>query len=1042
MVPHSMRNGLVLAGLALVLAQSAGSQPRVSSWRDYRAADGLAENASVAVSVGRHGKVWVAHSRAGLISGLDGYSVTNLAAPGAFTGKVYESPGGQLWVASSSGLEEYRNERWTEYAVPEIAAAVRKASTNGAPIVPLCPVRTGHIIFLLPDALMQLDLTDQGPVVSTLVTATNTRLEQFTGMIVSPRDDTIWIAGRRGLMRALSAAGGLRPDSEWSELLPPDSLRVTNLRQPVEGPDGQISVIAESSTGSQRIVLQFDGQNWTAQPAGNEKIRLAWRGPDKTSWVATADALFQVEGEKEQTLSEENHLGGEYFDVAVEPGGSFWLATSDGLFRYSPPTWQSPEGYEAADSPVQAITKDAEGRLWFAGQDSLTMLQGNHWARFPCPTGIRLDAAAPAIYALGDGSIVLQGDESLLQFNRSTAEFKTIAGPAKSRLRAVGLLNDGTLCVQASESRGENAPLQAFDGTNIIAFPFLQPPAELGNDLTVIPSAGGGFWIAGSRCIARYQDQKWQTNGPPGQSTPERVAYIAEGAEGRIWCATQEKIWEFNGKSWSLVLTATGKINALLAARDGSVWTATDNGMYRFHRQAGIQNDTEAWIQNDTEEGLPSESVLAVAEDASGQIWAGTARGVSRYDPKADPDPPQAHVVTQPGTDNSFPENSPVTLTLEGQDKWKFTPASRLLFSYQVDGKDWSPYQEKNTAPLSQLSAGEHYFQVRCMDRNGNVDVKRPFAFTFTVVLPWYKEARLLLISGAGGVIIIFLAGLAINRHLRLMRSHAEVEAQVALRTKQLEIANQELLHSQKMNALGTLAAGIAHDFNSILSIIKGSAQIIEDNLDNPGKIRTRAERINTVVEQGAGIVKAMLGFSRGSGGEVVMCDVNAIVGETVKLLGDRFLREVEVRFEPERSLPKVPASPDFVQQILLNLIFNAAEAMTGRRQIILSVRQTSQLPPVLVLAPTHAAQYVFIAVKDTGSGIAPDILPRIFEPFFTTKSLSARRGTGLGLSMVYELARQMEAGLTVESALNAGSTFTLMLPVRELPVDAAAEQN
>ena len=243
------------------------------------------------------------------------------------------------------------------------------------------------------------------------------------------------------------------------------------------------------------------------------------------------------------------------------------------------------------------------------------------------------------------------------------------------------------------------------------------------------------------------------------------------------------------------------------------------------------------------------------------------------------------------------------------------------------------------------------------------------------------------------------------------------------------------------MNALGTLAAGIAHDFNSILSIIKGSAQIIEDNLDNPDKIRTRANRINTVVEQGAGIVKAMLGFSRGSGGEMVMCDVNTVVGETVKLLGDRFLREVEVKFEPQSSLPKVPASPDFIQQILLNLIFNAAEAMTDHRQIILSARPANQLPVSVVLAPPQVAAYVFISVKDFGSGISPEILPRIFEPFFTTKAFSARRGTGLGLSMVYELARQLEAGLAVESVINQGSTFTLILPVRELPVDAKGDK-
>ena len=85
----------------------------------------------------------------------------------------------------------------------------------------------------------------------------------------------------------------------------------------------------------------------------------------------------------------------------------------------------------------------------------------------------------------------------------------------------------------------------------------------------------------------------------------------------------------------------------------------------------------------------------------------------------------------------------------------------------------------------------------------------------------------------------------------------------MAERTRELEVASRELFHSQKMNALGTLAAGIAHDFNNILSIIKGSAQIIEDNLENQDKVRTRVDRIKTVVEQGAGIVKAMLGFSR-----------------------------------------------------------------------------------------------------------------------------------------------------------------------------------
>jgi signal transduction histidine kinase len=304
-------------------------------------------------------------------------------------------------------------------------------------------------------------------------------------------------------------------------------------------------------------------------------------------------------------------------------------------------------------------------------------------------------------------------------------------------------------------------------------------------------------------------------------------------------------------------------------------------------------------------------------------------------------------------------------------------------------------------------------------------------------MLPWYKETRLVLIAAAGLGIALFFAVLAFNRHRQLARSYAEVEKMVALRTGQLEQANQELLQSQKMTALGTLTAGIAHDFNSILSIIKGSTQIIEDNLENREKIQTRLDRIKTVVDQGAGIVKAMLGFSRTSDQKPALCDVNSVVEETIRLLGDRFQREVQIQFEPAPALPEVPAVKDFIQQMLLNFIFNAADAYAGPGKIVLQTGRLAELPANLALAPTRGADYVFVAVKDFGCGMSPEIMPRIFEPFFTTKGFSARRGTGLGLSMVYELARKTGCGLAVESSVGKGSAFTILIPVRDLPADA-----
>jgi two-component system, cell cycle sensor histidine kinase and response regulator CckA len=275
---------------------------------------------------------------------------------------------------------------------------------------------------------------------------------------------------------------------------------------------------------------------------------------------------------------------------------------------------------------------------------------------------------------------------------------------------------------------------------------------------------------------------------------------------------------------------------------------------------------------------------------------------------------------------------------------------------------------------------------------------------------------------------------LAYNRHRQLRRSYLDVERQIAERTRELELTSLELLHSQKMNALGTLAAGIAHDFNNILSIIKGSTQIIEEEANNPETIRTRTDRIKTVVEQGTGVVQALLGFSRGADEQATLCDLNGVVEDTLRLLGDRFRREVEVCFEPSPSLPQVYAAKNLIQQILLNFIFNAAEAMTERKKVILTTRPMDGLPTTLVLSPAKSASYISVSVRDFGGGITPQNLSRIFEPFFTTKAMSTRRGTGLGLSMAYELAKTMAAGLIVESAVNQGSTFTLVIPIRDFP--------
>ena len=1023
---------MLLLGAALLapVETSWGQKPAnwPVNWRVYRTADGLPEPACISVALAPQGKVLARHLKSGAVSELDGYTVNVIPSPGPGTGRVDQSPGGQLWAVVAEGLQEYKNGQWVLHPVPEIAAEFRARLPRAIDPIPSYPARQGVVVFLLPDRLLQFNAEDPDkPRTEVLLTAARTRMERFSSMALG-RDGALWVAGERGLLKFSGPVRNLKPDSEWHDFVPPEPLPIHNFQEPHEEEVGGVTALAEAAGDHQKLLVHFDGQHWTSEAVPVDKARHAWCTVDQTCWGATIDALCAWQEGGREAVENEESSARQYYDLAVEPGGAFWLATSDGLVRYAPLTWRRPASVHQINSLVHGLAGDEAGRLWFVSGTALHVLQNDRHQEYPLPASISNSVPALlALFPLKNGTLLLQAGDECLQFQPESGAFSPVLpGPPVGTLKLLGLLKDGRLCVQILSSEGPESHyrLETYDGAKFEPLSVPPPAPSPGASLsTLFAAQNGDIWVSGDHGTAWFHDQKWRTFTSADKSSPESVAGFAELADGKIWCATADKVWAFDGRSWSAVRVAMDRINAVIGTRDGSLWVAGDSGLHRFFQRS--------WVENGMEEGLPGGGVRELYEDQRGRIWAGTAHGLSLYHPEADPDPPRTYVQALTGKDKNIPAGGTISLAFDGQDKWKYTPRQRLLFSFRLDGRDWSPFQEERNVSFPDLPAGKHYFQVRAMDRNCNID-PTPAQQEFVVVLPWYKESRPVLIALAGLAVALFFAGLAFNRHRQLLRSYSEVEQKVAQRTRELELANRELLHSQKMNALGTLAAGIAHDFNNILSIIKGSAQIIEDNLDNPQKVSTRVDRIKTVVEQGAGIVKAMLGFSRDSGDQPALCDLNAVLDDTVKLLGDRFLREVQLTLERAPDLPEVACSKDLVQQVLLNFIFNAAESMAKRKQVVLATRLMDKPPASLVLAPASAARFAAISVRDFGSGISPENLPRIFEPFFTTKALSVRRGTGLGLSMVYELAKKMEAGLAVDSIVDQGSTFTLILPVRD----------
>jgi len=250
-----------------------------------------------------------------------------------------------------------------------------------------------------------------------------------------------------------------------------------------------------------------------------------------------------------------------------------------------------------------------------------------------------------------------------------------------------------------------------------------------------------------------------------------------------------------------------------------------------------------------------------------------------------------------------------------------------------------------------------------------------------------------------------------------------------------LEESREQLFRSQKMEALGQLTGGLAHDFNNLLTAILGAADLAVRNLNNPDKVRRMLDGIRNSAQRGAGLTKQLLAFARAQPLEIKQVDLKAFMGDVSTLLRPSLRSSIEIIIEVSDKLWNVDADPGALELSLLNLAFNARDAMKDGGTLKLSA--TNEL---LRGQPDGLrGEFVALRVADSGTGMSPETADRIFEPFFTTKGYG--EGTGLGLSQVFGSAKQLGGAVTVESRLGRGSTFTLYLPAsRGLSAEAESD--
>ncbi len=239
----------------------------------------------------------------------------------------------------------------------------------------------------------------------------------------------------------------------------------------------------------------------------------------------------------------------------------------------------------------------------------------------------------------------------------------------------------------------------------------------------------------------------------------------------------------------------------------------------------------------------------------------------------------------------------------------------------------------------------------------------------------------------------------------------------------------EQIIQTQKMESINTLASGIAHDFNNILCSIVGRIALIKMNLPEKHPIFQHIDVIENNATHGTQLVEQLVTFARGEKLEAMPVNLNNIIEKALQIIKPTFPKNIEINNIFDNSLPNILGDANQLQQIIINLCINARDAMNGKGKLyietgfkMLSAEDLSTYPKAT------PGGYAILSIRDTGEGINPQILNNIFEPFFTTKE--GGKGSGLGLSVVYSIVKNHDGFIEVQSTLNQGTIFTIFLPM------------
>jgi len=819
-------------------------------------------------------------------------------------------------------------------------------------------------------------------------------------------------------------------------------------------------------------IVPYPGMKWARIIQSNPSFGHIAEDRKGGIWLSTGNGLAYLPAGEDQfyTFPQTNLKIQTLNNINIDREDNIWLSTDRGLFKISPTSlinYAEAEGIE--NNRVSAICQTGEDQFLVIGSNSkLYRLDKGLINPFPLRDKNLFSQTRNILYAYTDneGTQWICSEGAIFKFNSKEEKKIPVDGQVRYAckgidgkiyfaiaFKGIGFINDGgkfeyltfpgfnfrdvyiSNFFQRSDStwvvstyrtgiyylfpNGKVEQQELFDSTKgIQAFDMYQE-----NEQTI--------WVASGKGLVRIRGNKKQSIGAEAGLTELSLFKILPDREGNWWLPSNIGIIRVKKSELDAYLDnpATIKIN----------WRIFDEGDGMYNRQCvGARH-----------------SIVA----SDGRIMVLSIGGLVEIDPQKitrNNIPPQLSIRQLLVDDLAYP------LSIEQ----KIPPGNhRYIFDYSVLSytapeknsikfrligydKDWIVSKGEQRAFYTGLGPGEYRFEVLGSNNDG-VWATMPAVYVFEIE-PMYYQTMLF----KGLIVLAFLAGIWALIRWRTKATRAanlKLEQQVAQRTSELQASlnkltstQKQLIQSEKMASLGELTAGIAHEIQNPLNFVNNFSELNKEllvelkdeirkgNLDEVHAIAddiiSNEEKINHHGKRADGIVKGMLQHSQSNSGAKEPTDINALTDEYLRLAyhglrakDKNFNATLKTEFDP--AIGNINIIPQDIGRVLLNLINNAFYVVTEK-----SKQNIAGYEPIVEVSTKKDGNKVLIIVKDNGNGITQKVMDKIFQPFFTTKPTG--QGTGLGLSLSYDIVKAHGGELRVDSTEREGSTFIIQIPI------------